>query len=72
MRVFGGLGFVSLVVQCQVVTAGKAPVTHLTAEGFCPRVFANMTCEFVRSGKSPLAVWEMAAVGFFTCKDNKK
>lgn len=55
-------------VQSQMVWSGKAPITNLTLERFCPCVFTYVTSQFIRSSESPLTVGEVAGIRFLAWK----
>lgn len=60
------LGFVAFHVECQVVGAGKASLTHSALEWFGTSVFTNMPGQLVRAGKPPTTRLKVALVWLLT------
>lgn len=57
---------VSLHVQSQVVGAGEGPLTQQALVGFLARVFAEVTCQLIRTGKLPAAALPRTVVRLLT------
>ena len=49
-------------MKCKVIRSGKASLTNFAFEWLGPGVFAIMPRQFVRTGKSPLALGKMARI----------
>ena len=59
---------VTFEMQCKVVWPGEGSITMTTLEWLCACVFSVMSCEFIRTRKSPLTAIPRASIWFFTCK----
>lgn len=63
----GSFRLVTLHVQSQMIGSSKASLAHLAAERFGPRVLPVVAGKLVRTSKTPLTLWPVAAVRFLTC-----
>lgn len=53
-------------VKLKMVASSKTTIACLTTEGLFAGVFPLMSCQLVRSGEFPSAIWIAADIGLFT------
>ena len=57
----------ALHMEGKMIGAGETTVANLTPERLGARVFAIVSCEFVRSREPPVTTFPRALVGLLTC-----